>query len=101
MCDACWKTFPSNPQKIQSPDEKHPRIVIDVTGGIVQGVWADIPVDVRIIDGDENPPDTKRVINIAEDHAPPEFVYVWESIPHGIENKEMVDRIFERTAELF
>lgn len=86
-------------EKIQ--EKPKPRIVIDVTGGIVQGVWADIPIDVRIIDGDENPPDPKRVINISQDHAPPEFVYVWESIPHGTENKEMVDRIFERTAELF
>jgi hypothetical protein len=72
-----------------------------VTGGIIPEVWADSPVDVRIIDGDENPSDPKRVINIAQDHATSEYVYVWESILHGTENKEMVDRIFERTAGLF
>jgi hypothetical protein len=87
--------------KEEIQEKPNPRIVIDVTGGVVQGVWADMGIDVRIIDGDENPPDPRRVINIAEDHDKPEYVYVWESIPRGIENKVMVDRIFERTAELF
>jgi hypothetical protein len=78
-----------------------PRIVIDVTGGIVQAVWADTQIQVRIIDGDEEPPDPGRVINIAADDAAPEFCYVWASLPWGIQNGEMVERIYGRTAELF
>jgi hypothetical protein len=98
MCDNCWETSALNPAK---RGLGVPRIVIDVTGGIVQAVWADTQVQVRIIDGDEDPPDPGRVINIAADQDKPEHVYVWESIPYGIQNAEMVERIFARTAELF
>jgi len=41
-------------------EKPNPRIVIDVTGGIIPEVWADSPVDVRIIDGDENPPPVRQ-----------------------------------------
>ena len=78
-----------------------PRIVMDVTGGIVQAVWSDTQVQVRIIDGDEDPPDEGRVINIADDQDKPEYVYVWESLGWGIQNGEMVERIFNRTKDLF
>ena len=95
MCDKCWETSALNPAKV-------PRIVIDVTGGVVQAVWSDTQVQVRIIDGDENPPDEGRVVNIAcADQDKPEFCYVWESLGWGIQNSEMVERIFARSADLF
>lgn len=94
MCDRCWATSALN-------QVGEPRIVIDVTGGIVQAVWADTQVRVRIIDGDEDPPDPERVINIAADQEKPEFRYIWESLPCGIQNMELVERIFARSAELF
>ena len=78
-----------------------PRVVIDVTGGIVQAVWSDTQVQVRIIDGDENPPDPDRVIKITADDGRPEFCYVWECLTWGIQNSDMVDRIFARSADLF
>jgi hypothetical protein len=98
MCDKCWGTSALNPTK---RGLEVPRIVIDVTGGIVQAVWADSQIQLRIIDSDEDPPDIGRVINIAAEHEEPESVYVWESIPYGIQNSEMVERIFARSKELF
>ncbi len=69
-----------------------PRIVIDVTGGIVQAVWADTSIQVRIIDGEEDPLDTGRVINIAADQEEPAYAYVWESSTlWGLQNLEMVE----------
>lgn len=78
-----------------------PRVVIDVTGGIVNAVWTDMQVQVRIIDGDEDPPDEGRVINIAACQDAAEYFYVWESLPWGTQNSEMVERIFARSADLF
>jgi hypothetical protein len=99
MCDKCWGTSALNPAK---RGLEVPRIVIDVTGGIVQAVWADISFNIRVIDRDETPPeDIGRVINIAADNDTPEYVYVWESIPYGIQNLELVERIFGRTTNLF
>jgi hypothetical protein len=78
-----------------------PRIVIDVTGGVVNAVWADTSIQVRIIEGDEDPPEAERVINIAADHDKPEYVYIWGALAYGIQNQDIVDRIFNRTEDLF
>ena len=94
MCDKCWATSALNQTKV-------PRIVIDVTGGIVQSVWSDTPVRVRIIDGDEDPPDPQRVINIAAGQDKPEFRYIWGNLAYGTQDVEIIERIFSRTVGLF
>jgi hypothetical protein len=74
--DLHWPSFSFSPDRYRiKPDNsmnKPPRIVITLTGGVVQGVLCDSPVEILLLDYDVEGADPSTVVSVPQCTKPTE-----------------------------